>query len=117
METTPAGRKKATPAWILSLARSKFKRSVETKEKEKRARLRMLAMRRARKEEDLQDTPGIFCSQMTAMAYKVAGVMYREYEHPLVRGSANYTPHDWGDHNDELQLGLRFGAWHSKEVV
>jgi hypothetical protein len=54
---------------------------------------------------------------MTAMAYKVAGVMYREYEHPLVRGSANYTPHDWGDHNDELQLGLRFGAWHSKEVV
>ena len=51
------------------------------------------------------------------MTYKVAGVMYREYEHPLVRGSANYTPHDWGDHNHELQLGLRFGAWHSKEVV
>ena len=51
------------------------------------------------------------------MTYKVAGVMYREYEHPLVRGSANYTPHDWGDHNSELQLGLRFGAWHSKDVV
>lgn len=51
------------------------------------------------------------------MTYKVSGVMYREYEHPLVRGSANYTPHDWGDNNKELQLGLRFGAWHSKEVV
>ena len=82
-----------------------------------KSRLSILAMRRARLEEDLQDTPGIFCSQMTAMTYKVAGVMYREYEHPLVRGSANYTPHDWGDDNDDLQLGLRFGAWHSKDVI
>ena len=65
-ETTPAGGKKTTAAArILGLAHSKFKRSEETKEEEKRSWLRMLAMRRARKEEDLQDTPGIFCSQVS----------------------------------------------------
>ena len=56
------------------------------------SRLSLLAMKRARKEEDLQDTPGIFCSQVSRNAPTVKGdvvqthLTWRDFRHRVLEG-------------------------------